>query len=129
MAAMPLLAVIAAVLAALLHAWFFVLESVQFMRPAFWRRFGLATDAEARTVRSFAFNQGFYNLFLTAGVAIGLGLVAAGQVDAGRAVAAFACGSMVAAGVVLVAHNPAYLQAAAVQAVPPLVALVAIALG
>ncbi|HEX8026095.1 MAG TPA: DUF1304 domain-containing protein [Candidatus Limnocylindrales bacterium] len=123
------IAVAAALVAAALHAWFFVLESVQFMRPPVWRRFGLGSEADARVVRSFAFNQGFYNLFLTAGVAIGLGLVAMGNVEAGRAIVAFACGSMVAAGVVLVAHNPAFVRAAAVQAVPPLVALVAIALG
>ena len=40
-----------------------------------------------------------------AGVALGLLLIAAGDVAGGRAVALFACGSMVAAGVVLVTHN------------------------
>jgi putative membrane protein len=120
------IAVVAAVLAALIHAWFFVLESLWFMRPAVWQRFGLASDAEARVTRSFAFNQGFYNLFLAIGVAIGLGLTVAGHGDAGRAIVLFACGSMVAAGLVLMLRNPAYLRAASIQAVPPLVAILAI---
>lgn len=53
-----------AVIAALVHAWFFVLESLWFMRPRVFRRFGLASESDARIVRSFAYNQGFCNLFL-----------------------------------------------------------------
>jgi hypothetical protein len=41
---------------------------------------------------------------------------------------AFATGSMVAAGVVLFLHNPRFLQAAAIQVVPALAALLAILL-
>jgi putative membrane protein len=120
------IAIAAAVVAALVHAWFFVLESLWFMRPAVWRRFGLTSEADAGVVRSFAYNQGFYNLFLAAGVAIGLVLVATGDPVAGRAITLFACGSMIAAGVVLVLHNPSFLRAAAIQVVPPLAAVLAI---
>ena len=98
--------------AALIHVWFFVMESLWFMRPAVYRRFGLESEAEATVVRSFAFNQGFYNLFLAAGVAIGLALIASGE-PPGRRSCSFACGSMIAAGVVLVLHNPRFLRAAA----------------
>ena len=42
----------------------------------------------------------------------------------GRAVVLFACISMTAAGAVLVAHDSRFLRAAAIQAVPPLVAIV-----
>ena len=121
-----ILALVAAVIAALIHVWFFVLESLWFSRPAVWARFGLTSDEEARTVLSFAFNQGFYNLFLAAGVAIGLLLAGTGDPVSGRAVVLFACGSMVAAGVVLVLHNRAFLQAALIQLVPALVAIVAV---
>ena len=117
------IAIAAAAVAAAVHVWFFVLESVWFMRPGVWRRFGLTSEADARIVRSFAFNQGFYNLFLAAGVALGVALAATGEVGAGRAVALFASGSMVAAGIVLFLHNPAFLRAAAVQVLPPLVAI------
>jgi len=120
------IAIAAAVAAAFVHAWFFVLESLWFMRPAVWRRFGLTSDADAVVVRSFAYNQGFYNLFLAVGLAIGLVLVATGDLEAGRAITLFACGSMIAAGVVLVLHNPSFLRAAAIQVVPPLAAVLGI---
>lgn len=123
---MHILAIAAAVIAALIHVWFFVLESVWFMRPNVWARFGLDSQEDAEVVRSFAYNQGFYNLFLAAGVAIGVVLAWGGDVSAGRAVTLFACGSMIAAGVVLVLYNRSFLRAAAIQVVPPLVAVVAI---
>ena len=72
-----------------------------------------------------AFNQGFYNLFLAIGIVAGLALVAAGQVEAGRAVVLFACASMVGAGAVLLATNRRFLIGSSIQAVPPLVAIVA----
>ena len=125
---MPLLAVGAAIVAALLHVWIFVLESLWFHRPAVWRRFGIGSEADARVVASFAFNQGFYNLVLAIGIAVGLGLVGSGRADSGRAVVAFACASMVAAGLVLVAHNRAFARAAALQIGPGLLTLLAIAL-
>ncbi len=123
---MHVLAIAAAAIAALIHVYFFVLESLWFMRPTVWRRFGLESEADAETTRSFAYNQGFYNLFLAAGVAIGVALVAAGDLAGGRAVTLFACGSMIAAGVVLYLNNPRFLRAAAIQAVPPLLAILGI---
>ena len=125
---MHVLAIAAAIIAALIHVWFFVLESVWFMRPTVWARFGLDSQEDAEVVRSFAYNQGFYNLFLAGGVGIGLALVWIGDVSAGRAVTLFACGSMIAAGVVLFLYNRSFLRAAAIQVVPPLVAVLAIIL-
>jgi putative membrane protein len=124
-AAMHLIAIVAAVLAALIHVWFFVMESLWFMRPTVHGRFGLKTLEQAAIVRSFAYNQGFYNLFLALGVAIGLGLIWTGQREAGRAIVFFACGSMVAAGAVLVLHNSRFARAAAIQVGPALVAILA----
>ncbi len=121
---MHVIAELAAILAALIHVYFFVLESLWFMRPAVWARFGLASADEARTVRSFAYNQGWYNLFLAMGVAVGLVLIAAGATDAGRGIVLFACASMAAAGIVLVQHNRGFIRAAAIQSVPPIVAIV-----
>ena len=122
---MHLVAVLAAVVAALIHAWFFALESLLFDRPTVYGRFGIHTAEDAAVVRPMAFNQGFYNLFLAIGIVAGLGLVAAGQVDAGRAVVVFACACMVGAGAVLLATNRRFLAASAIQAVPPLVAILA----
>ena len=126
MPTMHVIAIAAAAIAALIHGYFFVLESLWFMRPTVWRRFGIDSDADARVTRSFAYNQGFYNLFLAAGVAIGVALVAAGETAAGRAITLFACGSMFAAGVILVLNNRSFLRAALIQAVPPAVAILAI---
>ena len=120
------IAILAAALAAVIHLWIFAMESLWFMRPTVFRRFGLQTEEDARIVRSFAYNQGFYNLFLAAGAAGGLGLLVVGEFDAARVLVLFACGSMVAAGVVLFLHNRRFLRAAAVQAVPPLVAILTI---
>ena len=126
---MGVIGVVAAIVAALIHLWFFVLESLWFMRPAVYRRFSIESEADATVVRSFAFNQGFYNLFLAVGVAIGIALVALRNPAAGEAILLFACGSMIAAGVVLVLHNPRFARAAAIQIVPPLVAVLAILAG
>lgn len=126
MRAMHPIAVAGAVVAALIHLWFFAMESLWFMRPSVWRRFGIASEADAGLVRSWAFNQGFYNLFLAVAVAAGLALVATGQPEAGRAIVLSACASMMAAGVVLFLHNPKFLRAAALQFVPALVAVVGI---
>jgi putative membrane protein len=125
---MPIVAAGAAIVAALLHVWIFALESLWFDRPNVWRRFGIASASDARVVRSFAFNQGFYNLFLAIGIAVGLGLVWLGHADAGRAIVAFACASMVGAGLVLAVHDRALIRAAGLQVTPGLIALIAIAL-
>ncbi len=122
--------ILAAAVAALVHVWFFAMESLWFMRPSVHGRFGLASEDQARLVRSWAYNQGFYNLFLAVGVVLAFVFVFTGDVAGGRAVLLFACGSMVAAGVVLVAHDRRFLRAGMIQAVPPLVAVGAlVALG
>ena len=73
-----ILATVFAALAALLHVYIFVMESVQWTQPRIWRRFGVADQAAADTTKPMAYNQGFYNLFLAIGVVIGLVLVYAG---------------------------------------------------
>ena len=112
-----------AVIAALLHVLFFYLESITFTRPATWRRFLVASQADAELLRPMAFNQGFYNLFLAIG-AIG-GVIAAnvGYVQAGRALVLLACGSMLGAGLVLILSDRRFLRSGLIQAVPPAIAL------
>jgi putative membrane protein len=121
---MPLVASLAALLAAAFHVLFFVLESVTFSQPSVAARFGMTTPEQIAAVRPMAFNQGFYNLFLAVGIVGGLALVAAGSVDAGRAVVLFACACMVGAGAVLLSTNRRFVRSAAIQALPPLVAIV-----
>jgi putative membrane protein len=124
-ARMHVVAIVAAILAAAIHVWFFVLESIQFTQPRVYARFGLHSAEDAAIVRPMAFNQGFYNLFLALGILGGLALVASGQVEAGRAIVLFACATMVGAGVVLLASNRRFLIGASLQALPPLIAVVA----
>ena len=126
---MLLAAYAVAAIAGLIHVWIFMLESVWFVRPRVWARFGLKSAADAEIVHGFAFNQGFYNLFLAIGVGLGLSLMIRGGstdeglVDAGRAIAMFACGSMAAAGSVLIATNRRFARAAALQIVPGVTAV------
>ena len=120
---MSLVTEIFAVIAALLHVSFFYLESVTFTRPATWQRFRVRSQADAELLRPMAFNQGFYNLFLAIG-AIGC-VVAAniGYVEAGRALVLLACGSMMLAGIVLIASDRRFVRSGLIQAVPPAIAL------
>jgi putative membrane protein len=122
---MPLVAQVAALIAAAIHVWFFVLESLLFSRPGVAARFGLRTDEQVAAVRPMAFNQGFYNLFLAVGIAAGVAQIDAGAEVAGRSIVLFACLCMVWAGIVLLVTSKRFFQAALIQLVPPLVAIVA----
>jgi putative membrane protein len=109
--------------------YIFVLESVQWRRPRVWRRFGVASQEAADTIRPMAYNQGFYNLFLAIGTAIGLVLFAIGGADtvadvAGRTLAMFCLGAMVAASLVLLNSGARYLSAALLQGTAPLLGFI-----
>ena len=111
-------------LAALLHVYIFWMESVGWTRPEVWRRFGVTDQAAADVTRPMAYNQGFYNLFLALGAALGLVLWWADHDTAGRTLALFGTGSMAAAAAVLVATGRRYLRAALSQGTLPLIGFV-----
>jgi putative membrane protein len=117
---MSFVAQIFVVIAGLFHVAVFAMESLLFRKPSTYKRFLVKDETEAAAARPWAFNQGFYNLFLAIG-ALG-GLIWGG--DKGHAIALFACACMSGAGLVLVASDRRMLQAAATQAVPPIAALV-----
>lgn len=114
-------------LAAAIHVYIWLLESVLWTRPATRRTFGIRTAADAEVLRPMAYNQGFYNLFLALGVIVGLVLLWSGLQLAGVVLALFACASMMLAALVLTTSNRRMLRAALVQGVAPLVAVVAFA--
>ncbi|WP_309071647.1 DUF1304 domain-containing protein [Arthrobacter sp.] len=116
----PLLSALFAMIAGLLHVYIFVLESVRWRHPSAWRKFGISSQEHANIIRPMAFNQGFYNLFLAAGVIVGLSLSGT-LVGYGMIVLALAI--MVLAAVVLVVTNRSLWVAALVQGLPPLIAL------
>ncbi len=123
---MPALAQVFAAIAALLHVLFFIMESVLFTRPDVYRRFGIASQQEAETVRPMAYNQGFYNLALALGIVVGLVMVqrTGDAVVAGRAIVIFACACIVLAAVVLLSTGCRFLTAALIQGLLPLLAIV-----
>ncbi|MCA2208007.1 DUF1304 domain-containing protein [Nocardia rosealba] len=111
--------------AVLLHAYIFVMESLRWTAASTRRTFGMSA-AEAESTKEMAFNQGFYNLFLAVVAATGMGFTAFGDKGIGLALVLAGAGSMVAAGVVLLASSPSKARPALIQLVPPLIGCVAL---
>ena len=126
---MILASLLFALVAAVLHIYIFTMESITWTRPATWKRFGVASQADAETTKALAYNQGFYNLFLAAGALAGAGFVALAPEDpvlaaAGWTLVFSCCGSMLLAALVLAVSGRKYLRAAATQGATPLLAVV-----
>ena len=129
----PVLVIIGSVfaaVAALIHVYIFVLESVNWTKESTRRVFGVRSAEDAELMRPLAYNQGFYNLFLALGIAAGLLMVfAIGIPQAGYAVTIFALLSMVLAAVVLITSNPKLARSTLIQGAAPLLGLVFLILG
>jgi putative membrane protein len=119
-------ALIFAALAALLHVYIFVMESLTWTSPRTRATFG-TTAEEAETTKLLAFNQGFYNLFLAIVTGIGIGAVCMGHNAVGAALVFAGVGSMLAAAAVLLASSPDKARAAVTQGAFPLIAVVLLA--
>ena len=120
-----IIAIVFAGLAALLHVYIFVMESILWTRPSIWKRFGLKSQDDAQTMKPLALNQGFYNLFLAIGVFVGFFLLPHPTLHAaGVMLILFCCASMLAASLVLVISNPKMVRAAVTQGLLPLIAVV-----
>lgn len=109
------------VLAALLHVYIFVLESFRWNEPSTRRTFGVS-EADATVLAPMAFNQGFYNLFLAIITVAGLAFYRTEHLT-GTALALAGTGSMLAAAIVLVAHDRKMLRAGLTQGTLPLLAV------
>jgi putative membrane protein len=114
-----------AILAALLHVYIFVLESLTWTSPRTRATFG-TTEEEAQTTKLLAFNQGFYNLFLAIVTVVA---VFTGATAVGAALVFAGVGSMLAAAVVLIASSPDKARAAVTQGTLPLIAIVLLVVG
>ena len=121
-------ALVFAALAALLHVYIFVMESLTWTSPRTRATFGTSVE-EAQITKPLAFNQGFYNLFLAIVTGIGIVLIIAGQRPAGAALVFAGVGSMAAAAVVLLASSPDKARAAVTQGTFPVIALVLLVIG
>ena len=115
-------------LAAVLHVYIFVLESLQWTAPRTRATFGTTLE-EAEATKLLAFNQGFYNLFLALVTVVGVGFMISGGIPVGAALVFAGVGSMLAAAVVLLASSPDKARSAVVQGALPLVAVVLLAIG
>lgn len=121
-------ALIAAGLAAAIHVYIFVLESLRWTHPSTQRVFGIRSDDDAQTTKALAFNQGFYNLFIALLVVVGIVVALAGSQTVGLTLLIAGCGIMLAAALVLVISNYRMLRPATIQGLLPLVAVVTAAL-
>jgi putative membrane protein len=112
-----------ALVASLLHFLFFALESLLWGSKSVCRIFGVTPEiASSRIVKSFAFNQGFYNLFLSLGAAWSAFQLGIGQ-NSYALVLSFCCLSMVGAALALFISSPKKIVAVLIQGGPPAVCL------
>ncbi len=107
------------VVAGVAHVGFFVLESILFQRNGGHRLFAVS-EAHYPSVKVWAMNQGFYNLFLALGTFYGLVLVVQKQFVAAGILIGFCGLSMIGAGIVLLISAPHLKKGALLQVLPPL---------
>ncbi len=117
-----------AILAALLHVYIFVMESLTWTSARTRATFGI-TEEQAAATKELAFNQGFYNLFLAIVTVVGVLGVFTGSRAVGVALVFAGAGSMLAAAVVLLTSSPDKARAAVTQGTFPLVAIVLLVIG
>jgi putative membrane protein len=116
-----------AILAGVVHVLIFCMESLWWNTPPVRRRFR-QTPEQADATHLFAFNQGFYNLFLALGVFGGLALVLMGSDRTGMTLVYWNCLSMLGAAVVLAGSAPKMRRGAVIQGSAPLLFLILAAL-
>jgi putative membrane protein len=120
--------VIVAALAALLHVYIFVMESLTWTSARTRATFGTSAE-EAAATKELAFNQGFYNLFLAIVSGVGIAALLSGHTAVGAALVFAGVGSMLAAALVLLVSSPDKARAAITQGVLPLIAVILVAVG
>ena len=124
-----------ALLTALVHITAFAWETLLFQRPGVHQGVFAIPTADVRPVRLWAFNVGFYNLFIACGLIVGVIAWMTGNETTGRALVVYLCLFAFLAGIVLFVSDRLALGrprgtgvgGALSQGVPPLIALVAAA--
>lgn len=119
---------IVAGLAALLHVYIFVMESLTWTSPRTRATFGL-TEQQAVDTKELAFNQGFYNLFLAIVTAVGIAAIIMGCKGIGLALIFAGIGSMAAAALVLLLSSPDKARAVITQGTLPVLGIAALLIG
>lgn len=120
---LAVIAGVAALLAAAVHAYIFVLEALRWEAAGTRRVFGTSPEQAAQT-KQLAANQGVYNLLLGIAALAGVIVAVAGARETGLAVVLAATGIMLGAALYLVGTDRSKARAAVVQGLFPLVAVV-----
>ncbi len=112
-----------ALISGLIHIYFFMLESILWGKPSTNKVFSVTAE-EATAGRIWAFNQGYYNLFLAFGALAGGGsVILFGPSEVASTLLVYSCLCMMGAGVVLVISNRAAIKGAIIQSGPPFLAV------
>jgi len=117
-------ALVLAGLAGLVHVYIFWLEALAFDTVG-RKVFGVSLE-HAAVMRPWAYNQGFYNLFLAVGALVGVAICGADR-HAAIALVVLATGSMLAAALVLITSDRSKARGALVQGTLPALALIGLA--
>jgi putative membrane protein len=117
-------ALVFAGLAALVHVYIFWLEALAF-DTAGRKVFGVSAE-DVATMKPWAYNQGFYNLFLAIGTGVGVAIAGENR-DAAVALVVLGTGSMLAAALVLITSDSSKARGAVVQGTFPALALLGLA--
>ncbi|WP_226532700.1 DUF1304 domain-containing protein [Microbacterium paraoxydans] len=126
---MLIVGLVLAAAAAAFHVFIFALESLRWTEPETRKIFGVASEADAVTMKQLAFNQGFYNLFLALTTLLGIGLVIVGAETVGLTLVFAGTAMMLAAALVLVLADRTKARAATMQGALPLLAVIVTAVG
>lgn len=122
-------AAVFAVISAAVSFYIFLLETLKWTDPETMAVFRVKTSEEAAITQQLAYNQGFYNLFLAVGAALGVLLLVLGNSVAGVTLMSFSTACMALAAVVLAASDRRMVRAALVQGGPAALALLFTLLG
>ncbi|MER7446564.1 DUF1304 domain-containing protein [Microbacterium sp. NPDC097977] len=125
---MLIVGLVFAAAAAAFHVFIFALESLRWTEPETRKIFGVASEADAQTTKSLAFNQGFYNLFLALAALLGVGFVILGLTTVGLTLVFAGTGMMLAAALVLILSDRTKARAAIMQGTLPLLAVIVTAI-
>lgn len=122
---MNAVAQIFAIVAGLVYAWAWAMESLLWRRPAV-QRIMVGHEEPSPSVRLWAFNQGFYNLCFAAGAIGAVIAYRAGYAIEGRTLGLYTTACMAALGPVLFISDRTLWRGAIGQTAAPLVAFLAL---
>ena len=109
------------------HAYAFVLESLVWDKKLGLKTFRM-TAQEAQASKLMAFNQGFYNLFISIAIIVGF-LLLSSEDPRGQVLIDYGMASALGAGAVLLFSAPHLKRPAILQALPGLLYFVVKAIG